>query len=248
MTPPLKSVLEQCRKNPDIKCDRVITQFPFMNERLKPFDWKAIVAAGKQWEDPTFRYGEDVLFDKDLPRKEEHDDWPNYQWRRPEDVYGKGNFSVYKTIDPSDISQGFLGDCYFLSSLSSLAEFPKRIEQIFLNKDVNDSGCYALKLYVNGEPVEVVVDDYFPWDKDEKTWAFSRCSKDKEIWVLLIEKAWAKIFGNYMRIEAGLAGEAMPALTGAPAKVIWHDDMKNMDLWRLIYDSDHKQYALSTTI
>jgi hypothetical protein len=52
-----------------------------MNERLKPIDWKAIVAAGKQWEDPVFKYGEEVLFDEYLPRKEEHDDWPNYQWR-----------------------------------------------------------------------------------------------------------------------------------------------------------------------
>jgi hypothetical protein len=64
--------------------------------------------------------------------------------------------------------------------------------QIFLNKEVNSAGCYALKLYVNGEPVEVVVDDYFPWCKGEKTWDFSRCSKDKEIWVLLLEKDWAK--------------------------------------------------------
>jgi hypothetical protein len=124
-------LLEQCRKNPDIKCDRKINQFPFMDDRLKPIDWKAIVAAGKPWEDPLFKYGEDILFDKDLsvaPDDDAYKDWPNYQWRRPVDVYGKGKFSVFKTIDPSDICQGFLGDCYFLSSLSSLAEFPERIE------------------------------------------------------------------------------------------------------------------------
>ena len=74
-----------------------------MIDRLKPVDWRAIVAAGKEWQDPVFTFGEDLLFDPDLPRGEEHDDWPNYQWRRPVDVYGKGNFHVFKKIEPADI-------------------------------------------------------------------------------------------------------------------------------------------------
>lgn len=33
---------------------------------------------------------------------------------------------------PNDIKQGALGDCYFLSSMSVIAEFPERIKKIFL--------------------------------------------------------------------------------------------------------------------
>ena len=44
---------------------------------------------------------------------------------------------------------------------------------------------------------------------------FSR-NNGPEIWVMLFEKAYAKVFGNYQIIEAGLTGIALNALTGAP--------------------------------
>lgn len=123
--------------------------------------------------------------------------WETYTWRRASEVYGPGKFTIFSGITPTDIKQGDCGDCYFLSSISSLAEFPKRVEDIFLTKEINDAGCYALKFYINGEPETVVVDDYFPYCTHKQSWAFSRSNNDSEIWVLLLEKAWAKIFGSY---------------------------------------------------
>jgi calpain-15 len=35
-------------------------------------------------------------------------------------------------IEPNDIKQGQIGDCYFLSSLAALAEKPDRIRNMFL--------------------------------------------------------------------------------------------------------------------
>mmetsp|Transcript_46880 Transcript_46880/g.63606 ORF Transcript_46880/g.63606 Transcript_46880/m.63606 type:complete len:84 (-) Transcript_46880:1167-1418(-) len=74
--------------------------------------------------------------------------WENLAWKRPEEIFGKGKFSLFDKIDPSDIKQGYCGDCYFLSSISSLAEFPERIKAIFLTKEINDAGCYALQFYL----------------------------------------------------------------------------------------------------
>lgn len=54
-----------------------------------------------------------------------------------------------------------------------------------------------MRFYINGEPKIVVVDDYFPYCNHKDEWAFSRSSAEKEIWVLLLEKAWAKIYGSY---------------------------------------------------
>jgi hypothetical protein len=84
-----------------------------------------------------------------------------------------------------------------LSSLASLAEFPDRVKRIFITQKVNKAGCYAVKMYVNGEMKTIVVDDQFPFNERSNKWAFSRTTKTNEIWVLILEKAWAKIFGSY---------------------------------------------------
>jgi hypothetical protein len=111
----------------------------------------------------------------DTPRRVSK--WAEFEWRRPKDVYGEGNFSLYDKISPEDIYQGKLGDCYFLSSLASLAEYPDRIKRIFITKEINDAGCYAVNLFINGERRTVVVDDYFPYDTRKNRWAFSRPSE-----------------------------------------------------------------------
>lgn len=74
-------------------------------------------------------------------------------------------------IEASDIQQGSLGDCYFLSSLAALAEkrFPDEngneichINKIFLHSELNDEGIYAVKIYKNGIPTVVFVDEMVP--------------------------------------------------------------------------------------
>lgn len=104
--------------------------------------------------------------------------------------------------------------------------------------------------YVNGEKKEVVVDDYFPYDNHKQTWAFSRSNNEKEIWVLLLEKAWAKIYGSYQRIEAGTTGEALTVLTGAPTSFIYHKEKKTKkdEFWKTIRDADQKNFIIATAV
>ena len=58
------------------------------------------------------------------------------------------------------------------------------------------------------------MDDFIPckWEKP----VFTR-AKGNELWVLLLEKAWAKIHGSYHRIKSGQAHLTMRDITGAPA-------------------------------
>lgn len=108
-----------------------------------------------------------------------------------------------------------------------------------MTKKVNYAGCYALRLFVNGEPQVVVVDDYFPFDdtpeKDE--WALGHVNKDWEIWVNLIEKAYAKVLGSYEAIEGGKPYQAFLFLTGFPSDVLTHRDYSVDDLWTLLKES-----------
>ena len=56
---------------------------------------------------------------------------------------------------------------------------------------------------LNGIWEEIVMDDLIPCTKYSKKPAFNR-SKSNELWVILIEKAWAKVHGSYERIVAGI--------------------------------------------
>jgi hypothetical protein len=65
-------------------------------------------------------------------------------------------------IQPRDIEQGELGNCWVLSSLTAMAEYEGRIEKIFLNKTLSKNGVYGVQMYALGVPVTVMVDDYLP--------------------------------------------------------------------------------------
>lgn len=75
--------------------------------------------------------------------------------------------------------------------MASIAEDPTQIEALFYNKEINAAGIYLVFFYINGYKQGVIVDDYFPV-KQDGTLAFSG-SKKPEIWVSLMEKAWAKL-------------------------------------------------------
>lgn len=132
-------------------------------------------------------------------------------------------------IEANDINQGGLGDCYFLAAIAALAEDPKRVENLFLNdKRQLGKGYYGVRWYNFGNPVDTWVDTRFPY-KDNKP-IFSS-SADNELWVLVLEKAFAKKFGSYDAIEAGLPGDALAEITGAPVTVCDTRRSWNYEIW-----------------
>ena len=86
-------------------------------------------------------------------------------WKRASEVYP--NYVLFnENIDPSDIKQGQLGDCWFLSSLAAVAEKPERIKALIYNQYANSAGCYLVKFYVNGLIKGVLVDDRFLFNEN----------------------------------------------------------------------------------
>ena len=220
------------------------------SDRLQEIDWQSRIRLGLDWKDPHFPTSIDSLLDQSIRQEPRHDRWRSFTWKRPEEVYGKSNFILYDTPGPNDIKQGRLGNCYFLASLSAIAEKPGRIQKILLNDEVNEAGCYAIKMYINGEKRIVVVDDYFPYDTETSTWAFSQPSRSlerkNEIWALIIEKAWAKVFGTYQRIEAGTAGEALYPLTGCPMHNFEMSQLKDIDgFWKRLRFVDARNFPVT---
>lgn len=111
--------------------------------------------------------------------------------------------------------QGNLGDCYFLSSIAALAEVPDRIRKMFGKTDINPNGFYMVHVNLNGICREVIVDDYFPVTEPLSTPIFAK-PKDNEIWVMVLEKVWAKLRGSYHNISEGFPHEVLTTFTNAP--------------------------------
>jgi calpain-15 len=82
-----------------------------------------------------------------------------------------------------------------LAAVAALAEFPNRIKKVFAS-NYTSSGLTAFNVYVRGVPSVVAVDDYLPFRANNLTLYASRAS-DNGLWVPLLEKALAKISGNY---------------------------------------------------
>ena len=172
--------------------------------------------------------------------------WRSFEWVRATEVPSlnddEGKLQVFfNEVSPSDIKQGYLGDCYFLSVLSVLSEVPTRITKLFLNDKQNNLGVYGLKICKNGEWKEVVVDDFIPCFRDEP--AFSK-AHGNELWVILLEKAWAKLHGSYERIEAGFAENVLRDLTGAPTEVI---ETSDETLWDRVQVADERNWIMAAS-
>lgn len=144
-------------------------------------------------------------------------------WLRPQQIVTKDGFSsrwaVFNDPNPTDIEQGLLGNCWFISALAVVAERPDLMEKLIISKTYNHLGIYELRLCVDGIWESIVIDDFFPCHKRTKSMVFA-IGRKNQLWVSLIEKGLAKIYGNYVQLRAGRTVEGLSTLTGAPTLYI----------------------------
>jgi hypothetical protein len=98
---------------------------------------------------------------------------------------------------------------------------------------VNKAGCYPIKLCVDGVDTIVTVDDFVPFKKnkvDEDKLAFGKSTVgENEIWMILLEKAIAKVFGSYEAMENKSVEKGFNILAGGPSvNYLLHDFEKDI--------------------
>lgn len=181
----------------------------------------------------------------DGPKKAQDVNADDIEWKRAGDIFGKYLLFDDK-IECSDIKQGNLGNCYFLSAIAAITEFPQLIYQIFRTKSINPNGLYEIVLFIDGEWQVVIVDDYFPVKKGTNNFAFAR-PNGNELWVILLEKAWAKINGGYTNIISGWPSDPLAALTGFATQKLTHKDLEKNELWEILLISDKNDNIMCTS-
>ncbi|KAJ3296235.1 hypothetical protein HK104_001800, partial [Borealophlyctis nickersoniae] len=141
-----------------------------------------------------------------------------------------------------DIRQGNAGDCWFLAALTTITNIPGLIEKLCVARD-EQVGVYGFIFFRDGDWVSTIVDDilyvrakdYDQADPDVRQLLkddedlyrrvfqtgsdalyFSCCKDNNETWLPLLEKAFAKVHGDYEAIDGGLTGYVLAAHTLLP--------------------------------
>lgn len=84
---------------------------------------------------------------------------------------------------------------------------------VFQNKnDVSTNGAYTLWLFIDGYWKRIIIDDQIPTVNGNYVF----CNHKKQIWIWLLEKAYAKAFKSYENIQKGHLGYILTSYTGAP--------------------------------
>ena len=115
--------------------------------------------------------------------------------------------------DYRDIQQGAVGDCFFLSALASMASaHPEIIRQVIA--PLGD-GTYVVQFLRNGSPSYVRVDADLP--VSGSSLAYAKTGADGELWVPLMEKAYASFRGgdsSYSSLRSGLPETVFSQVAG----------------------------------
>lgn len=121
-----------------------------------------------------------------------------------------------------DVNQGAVGDCYLLASLSSLADTdPNIIKQMIA--PLGD-GTYAVRFYRDGTEVYLRLDADLPVGLYGNTLAYAGLGPDGQIWVALIEKAYAYFRSgknSYASIQGGWMADVFHEITNMPTTFRW---------------------------
>ncbi|RYP47374.1 hypothetical protein DL768_006542 [Monosporascus sp. mg162] len=177
--------------------------------------------------------------------------------KRVHEIFEKPTFM--KDCSAGDVKQGALGNCWFIASLSALANVEGGIKRVCVEYDTK-IGIYGFVFYRDGEWIYSIVDDKLyltspNWDSPSmqrdllnqldrdhpervyrktyqtgsKALFFGQNKSQNETWVPLIEKAYAKAHGDYASLSGGWIGEGLEDLSGGVTTELLASDILDLD-------------------
>lgn len=107
---------------------------------------------------------------------------------------------------------------------------PWLLENVFITREWNPRGKYDLRFFSikTGTFVTITVDDHIPVGPDLRP-VFTK-PNGNEMWVMILEKAFAKYIGSYAMIEGGYPLFALQTFTGGAVYKFNYDNAS--DSWK----------------
>lgn len=103
-----------------------------------------------------------------------------------------------------------------------------------------------MSFFINGIETPVIVDEFVPIIEGTNDCMFAKLQND-ELWVFLLEKAWAKLCGTYARTIAGSAYKATCHVLGVPSRIQMHKDISEEVLWSEIIEAEQRNFTMYTS-
>ena len=140
-----------------------------------------------------------------------------------------------------DVVQGqngsrYLGDCWLLGSLAAIAHTQPNI----LEEAITDhgDGTYTVRLYKEDSRGSMVADDIRVEGSLPRTAngqdAYAQRQNPHEIWVGIIEEAFASWKGSYGALDGGIPSDALTALTGRSTETEFMNDAAPQELGEMM--------------
>jgi len=145
---------------------------------------------------------------------------------------------VWDSCD-KNVAQGALGDSWLLGALGCLSTRRDLLDVIIASVHNRLKGIYTLRFYKRGQWKNVVIDDRIPCDESDVP-LYARSRDPQQIWVMLVEKAYAKLHGCYEALANGTMTYALRDLTAGAAQTISlkdetvQDQISNGFLWQQV--------------
>lgn len=94
-----------------------------------------------------------------------------------------------------------------------------------------------MKFYNSGKEDIVIIDDMFPYNPNVDEFHFVKSKTGNELWPMILEKAYAKWFGSFSKIETGWISNALADLTGGIPEEHTREDNENIQkFWDKMID------------
>jgi len=156
-------------------------------------------------------------------------------FKRPEEIFKNPTQSMSLFNENSNNSETVY-QTYLASILACLKQNPALIRRCFKSQEVSKDGFYEVYFYENGARKVIFIDDQLPVltkepeELNSDKVYFSE-PKSSEIWLALLEKAYAKYEGGYANIQDGNVLSEIYFFTGALSYKFSTKDLSQTAIW-----------------